>query len=716
MTNRERREAQNARCHGGMRNPLQVIRRPRFERLRYVMRSVRGVLSGVMARHHDDVRAFCTRLREGELQDGDDLPPALLAEARRAVDLLFHTPDETSDLPTPLRPAVWEHIASEAGGDDVEKHFHQCLRTGAPVGVEDPIPEAGYLPAGDACAAAEADSLDASFWDAQVRAWRNYKSAEELAAELENIFRRDVAKGFSKQFESPQAARAAIGDFVPVKIAIIPKKTPGKFRLICDLTRNGVNIVIHLPDRIVLPRLREAMDMVRRALERAPPGARVELAVVDVADAFKLIPLRPNERKYGVVIGESRTYVPWVLTFGGRSSPLWWGRCAGVLARTGQAMFPDGELEMQMYVDDPLLALLGASEHEREDLLFLLLLWWRVLGVPLQLPKGTLGDAADWIGGTLSVAAGQGSVTVQRARITGVCDDILRMLGRPWSPRDEVRSLAGKLSSVASVVPYASAFLGSLFAAAYSSSERVFAAQIRDDLEWLLWMLSECNLEQGLHRPVALADLRRDGVHIETDASPEGIGAILFVGGKPVEFFAEPLGPGDLALFAAPEDAAESRGQQVFELLAVVCAARVWRARFANGAVPVGLRSDNGTVLAAIRSMRVRGHAAAGRLVRELALLGAVHNTRYAAAAHVPGSENVLPDALSRSASREQAVAELQRRGAARVSVPARGDGFWMCRGSPPTRSGALSGGTFLQNRLERGVPRVRSAGGVPVG
>ena len=37
------------------------------------------------------------------------------------MDLLFHTPDEKSDLPTPLRPAVWEYIASEKGGDDVEE-------------------------------------------------------------------------------------------------------------------------------------------------------------------------------------------------------------------------------------------------------------------------------------------------------------------------------------------------------------------------------------------------------------------------------------------------------------------------------------------------------------------------------------------------------------------------------------------------------------------
>ena len=55
---------------------------------------------------------------------------------------------------------------------------------------------------------------------------------------------------------------------------------------------------------------------------------------------------------------------------------------------------------MQVFVDDPIIAVAGTFK-ERRDLLTMLLLLWAVLGFKFSWKKGQLGAKVEWIGAEL---------------------------------------------------------------------------------------------------------------------------------------------------------------------------------------------------------------------------------------------------------------------------------------------------------------------------
>ena len=98
-----------------------------------------------------------------------------------------------------------------------------------------------------------------------------------------------------------------------------------------------------------------------------------------------------------------------VLGFGGKPNPLLYSRAASFAARTAQAIlgFPTrpkqpegmGRGRLQLYVDDPVVSIVGTN-REVQASFGVLLLWWVALGVPLAWSKGSLVEAADgysWI-------------------------------------------------------------------------------------------------------------------------------------------------------------------------------------------------------------------------------------------------------------------------------------------------------------------------------
>ena len=85
------------------------------------------------------------------------------------------------------------------------------------------------------------------------------------------------------------------------------------------------------------------------------------------------------------------------LFFGMASAPLVWSRVAASANRLTQACFAPGELRIQTFVDDPIIAAAGPPETRLRNIGLVLLLW-SILGLNINWKKGQLGSCVEWIG------------------------------------------------------------------------------------------------------------------------------------------------------------------------------------------------------------------------------------------------------------------------------------------------------------------------------
>ena len=64
-----------------------------------------------------------------------------------------------------------------------------------------------------------------------------------------------------------------------------------------DLRRSDVNSLIHQGQRVVLPRLSDAVDCCLAIMASAQPGEECEGFVIDISDAFHCCPVAMSEWK-----------------------------------------------------------------------------------------------------------------------------------------------------------------------------------------------------------------------------------------------------------------------------------------------------------------------------------------------------------------------------------------------------------------------------------
>ena len=188
--------------------------------------------------------------------------------------------------------------------------------------------------------------------------WCNYTSAEESPETVNSILDRMVEKGWATEFGSHDALCQHLGtQEVPLnKIGLISMaKADGTFkhRIIWDMRRSGVNAFTNQGQRIVLPRLRDAVMDGLDLLRECRSGESVQLAVIDIQDAFHCIPVRPDEQRFQATLFQGRYHVFRVVIFGSGSAPTIWGRVAAWIGRSTQALLPPAFARLQVFVDDP---------------------------------------------------------------------------------------------------------------------------------------------------------------------------------------------------------------------------------------------------------------------------------------------------------------------------------------------------------------------------
>ena len=180
----------------------------------------------------------------------------------------------------------------------------------------------------------------------------NYKIVEEDKEEAKIELDRYHQAGYTRYYSENEVKEhfsagtiSRLGLIVKVKESGVKKR-----RIILDLRRSGGNATATLPEKLVLPRPRDAIEMFRNLHGRERGSGDMELVVIDISDAFMALPVPTGAPAYtGTSIGER---------------PIHCFR--GIVVRVqGCPAFVEqgGEPHEQTTADDSLWALTGALEE-----------------------------------------------------------------------------------------------------------------------------------------------------------------------------------------------------------------------------------------------------------------------------------------------------------------------------------------------------------------
>lgn len=117
-----------------------------------------------------------------------------------------------------------------------------------------------------------------------------------------------------------------------------------------DLRRSGGNAKSVLPEKLVLPRLTDGVKLIKEIRKRSTQASdragedEMELALVDVSDAFTVLPVAKAELKHTMAPStkEGEMLVFQALLFGYKVAPLLYSRFAALIARLLQGAVEQG--------------------------------------------------------------------------------------------------------------------------------------------------------------------------------------------------------------------------------------------------------------------------------------------------------------------------------------------------------------------------------------
>jgi hypothetical protein len=654
---------------GGMRNPASALARAPSSCVAGDL--IRPILDEIIA-DHESLRDPVRHILAGLPSTG--FSTNLVAQARSKLWSVLGI--SQPPLSTGLQPDLIEKYISLAKDPDID--LAPWLRNGAPLGALKPITSRGIFPV-DKRETTDPCSL-APGWDGD---WSNYISAEEEPDIVSPMLDTLVADGNAKCYDLDKGEKPK--DFtVASRLGLVRKVKPDgsiKYRLVWDFRRSGVNETISQGERILLPSL---LDVVRSARGLADRRSHLQIFFigVDVSEAFHLIPLNEDEQALTAARFGNKLYIFKVLVFGSVSAPTVWGRYAAWLGRSTMAISRHDHLRMHMFVDDPLYLAAG-DENEVTLPLTRALLWAVVAGFPLAWHKSDGGSTVTWIGANISMGDAAISISIPEDKIIEYKEGLKYMkTSRPLRLK-AVRSIAGKLMFASSLVPRIRPFTRSIWQTVSEciANDPLYTKnkQLSLDIQWLnaFFKLPEGELRRTFpFRPEATGSVR-----VSTDASPWGIGGVLYLKNQPIAFFADQIQQNDLKLFNAK--IGDPAFTTLWEALAIAVAIKLWSSKLGPTA-SFELRSDSLGALSAIAKKASKA-AEMNKIIAEITLMEAVLGVSITSLSHIPGLSNDTPDALSRLWAPEAKSIPARLQGVTRESCPDRDRSFWLTM--PPPRS-----------------------------
>jgi hypothetical protein len=325
---------------------------------------------------------------------------------------------------SPLQAEIFRAWVSR--GNDPEVHMPRWIEEGAPLGIEVPIEVAGIFPLNT-----EESSLDFvgahELEDAATQLSRgemvNYISVQDNVNEAKIELDRYRQRGF--MVDVPKAiVESEMAHGTRSRLGLIIKEKPEgvKRRIILDLRRSGGNRKSTLPEKLVLPRPKDAVEMIRDVYGRRQPHAAegnfARELVIDISDAYMSLGLDPKELPHALApnVENGDFYLFSAMLFGFKTAPLVWSRVAALVARLLQSLLQGDEGMHQVYLDDSLWVLQRSLKQRNSNLAerashvqwvgvkFFLQDYLIILSLPERFTKDLLSLLRGWDGGKAVVA------------------------------------------------------------------------------------------------------------------------------------------------------------------------------------------------------------------------------------------------------------------------------------------------------------------------
>ena len=405
-------------------------------------------------------------------------------------------------------------------------------------------------------------------------------------------------------------------------------KPNGDVRLILDLSQpvgSAVNEGIDPEQfRVVYTSIDEAIRLIHRV-----GGTEAQIFKADIKNAFKLIPVRPDQWRLLGFRWLGAYYFQVCLPFGCRSSPRLFNDFADCLEKLFQAGSDD--VFIRHYLDD-FYGISPAHSKEADRTYGRIKTICRDVGVPLAEEKCVPPTTRVEL---LGVVLGTGSMTVAlpERKLSDLREILGSLAGRRKCTQRELLSIVGKLVHASKCVPPGRAFTRRLLDAAYSVTGlqrriRINAA-VRADIRWWDTFLPLWN---GSFPMVTPPSDESAGIVLHTDSSRWGMGACDGRDWWTMEW------PSHIQQDAAPS-------MTWLELIPVMVACLIWGEGW--GGQRVRVYTDNMGVVG-VWGRGWSGNQRIMELVRQL-LFWTAHKQFILDILHVDTKQNGAADSLSRN-------------------------------------------------------------------
>ena len=205
---------------------------------------------------------------------------------------------------TPVHHGMLAAWVKKSG--DPDTHVPVWLREGTPLGIEKEIQCAGIFPPAEEELEGTGTQEVADSVLERPETWTNYKSVEDDVTEAEIELARYESLGYLRRVDAKTAEDVYRGGTISRLGLVLKTKESGekKRRIVIDLRRSGGNSKSKLPERLVLPRLTDAAKMMKEIRKRGQKpedtgkDLELEIALVDVRDAFTVLPVAKEELKH----------------------------------------------------------------------------------------------------------------------------------------------------------------------------------------------------------------------------------------------------------------------------------------------------------------------------------------------------------------------------------------------------------------------------------
>ena len=406
------------------------------------------------------------------------------------------------------------------------------------------------------------------------------------------------------------------------RLGVVPKHTPGLWRLIVDLSSPDGHSVNDGISRSLCSLTYVSVDTAVKLVEQLGRGTL--LAKVDIRSAYRMLPIHPDDRWLLGMRWEGSVFVDTALPFGLRSAPKIFTAVADALE---WIIKREGVRSVMHYLDDFLLAGPPGSLQCARDLNTLLSSFSR-LGVPVATQKleGPT-TCLTFLGIEIDTMALQ--LRLPQAKLVELRALVSTWMGKRSCIKKELESLTGKLQHACILVKPGRSFLRRLFelqAATKKSHHHIpLRGPVRSDLAWWDTFLDSWNGVAIIPPSMAVAP----PYHVYTDAA----------GG----FGCEAIWGRHWFQYRWPS-AFQGRAIATQELLPIVMACMIWGPWWANNMVVV--HCDNQAAVCVVNTGYSRDKDMM-HLMRCLFFIRAYWGIGMRAE-HIPGEQNTAADAISR--------------------------------------------------------------------